>query len=74
MLAETAHQWERLIVLAPVFVIGVGLVLAVIILLVRAFLDSVSEVKHKQFLWIGAGALVAVVVLLTYLGVNLPKE
>jgi hypothetical protein len=74
MLAETAHHWERLVVLAPVFVIGAGLVIAVIILLVRAFLDSVREVKHKQFLWIGAGALVAVVVLLTYLGVNLPKE
>ena len=74
MLADSAHHWERLVVLAPVFVIGAGLVLAVLILLVRAFIDSVQDVKHKQYLWIGAGALVALVVLLTYFGVELPKE
>jgi hypothetical protein len=73
MLAETA-RWERLLTLAPIFVVGAGLVIAVLILLVRAFLDSVKDVKHKQFLWVGAGALVAAVVVLTYFGVNLPKE
>jgi hypothetical protein len=73
VLAETA-RWERLLVLAPVFVVGAGLVLAVLILLVRAFIDSVREVRHKEILWIGGLALVVLVVVLTLLGVELPKE
>jgi hypothetical protein len=67
-------RWERLLTLAPVFVVGAGLVLAVLILLGRAFADSVREVHNKRLLGLGAVALVAVVVVLTYLGVNLPKE
>ena len=73
MLAAT-EGWQRLLILAPAIVIGVGLVAAVLILLVRAFMDSVRDMKHKRLLWIGAAALVGVVVLLTYLGVSLPKE
>ncbi len=73
MLAETP-RWERLLTLVPVFVVGAGLVIAVLILLIRAFMDSISEVRHKRVLWVGAAALVAFVVVLTYLGVNLPKE
>jgi hypothetical protein len=73
MLAETA-RWERLLVLAPVFVIGAGLVIAVLILLVRAFIDSVRDVRHKELLWIGGLAIIVLVVVLTILGVNLPKE
>jgi hypothetical protein len=73
MLAAT-ERWQRLLILAPAIVIGVGLVAAVIILLVRAFLDSIRDMRHKRLLWIGAAALVGVVVLLTYLGVELPKE
>jgi hypothetical protein len=73
MLAETA-RWERLLVLAPVFVVGAGLVLAVLILLIRAFIDSVRDVRHKEILWIGGLALVVLVVVLTLLGVDLPKE
>ena len=73
MLAAT-ERWQRLLILAPAIVIGVGLVAAVLILLVRAFMDSVRDMKHKQLLWIGAAALVGVVALLTYFGVELPKE
>jgi hypothetical protein len=73
MLAETA-RWERLLVLAPVFVIGAGLVLAVLILLVRAFIDSVRDVRHKEILWIGGLGIIVIVVVLTILGINLPKE
>ena len=73
MLAAT-ERWQRLLILAPAIVIGVGLVAAVLILLVRAFMDSVRDMKHKRLLWIGAAALVGVVVLLTYFGVELPKE
>jgi hypothetical protein len=73
MLAETS-RWERLLVLAPAIVIGVGLVAAVFVLLGRAFADSIREVKHKRLLWIGAAVFVGGIVVLTYLGVNLPKE
>jgi hypothetical protein len=73
MLAAT-EGWQRLLILAPAIVIGTGLVLAVVILLVRAFMDSIKDMKHKRLLWIGAAALVGVVALLTYLGVQLPKE
>jgi hypothetical protein len=73
MLAATA-RWERILSLAPVIVVGIGLVAAVLILLARAFADSIREVRNKRLLALGGAALVAVVVLLTYLGVNLPKE
>jgi hypothetical protein len=73
MIAAT-EGWQRALILAPAIVIGVGLIAAVLILLGRAFMDSVRDVKHKRFIWIGAAALVGVVVLLTYLGVSLPKE
>jgi len=73
MLAATP-RWERLVTLAPVFVIGAGVVAAVLILLVRAFADSIRDVKHKRLIWVGVAGLVGAVVVLTYLGVNLPKE
>jgi hypothetical protein len=73
VLAETP-RWEQLLTLAPVYVVGIGIVAAVLILLGRAFADSIRDLKHKRLLWLGAAALVGAVVLLTYLGVNLPKE
>ena len=73
MLASAPH-WQRLITLAPVFVIGASLVLAVLILLGRAFAASVRESGHQRLIVLGVVALVGVVVLLTYLGVELPKE
>jgi hypothetical protein len=67
-------RWERLVALAPIFVIGAGLVVAVLILLGRAFADSFRGSAHKRLLILGLIALVGVVVLLTYLGISLPKE
>jgi membrane protein DedA with SNARE-associated domain len=60
--------------LAPVFVFGIGLIAAVLILLGRAFADSMKDVKDKRLIIAGAIALVAVVAVLTYLGVSLPRE
>jgi hypothetical protein len=74
MVAEAAHRWETLITLVPLFIVGIGLIAAVLILLVRAFADSVRGIKHKRLLWIGALAAFGFIVVLTYLGVNLPKE
>jgi len=67
-------DWHQMLFLAPVFVIGIGIVAAVLILLLRAFLDSLKDVKDKRILVAGAIALVAVVAILTYLGVSLPRE
>jgi len=66
-------EWQRLAVLAPVFVIGAGIVLAVLVLLVRASADSWRESTHKRLILAGLVALCGVVVLLTYLGVKIPK-
>jgi len=73
MVASAPH-WQRLLVLAPVFVIGGGLVLGVLILLGRAFAHSVRESGHKRVIVAGLIALAGAVVVLTYLGVELPRE
>jgi hypothetical protein len=72
-LLATSHL-ERILILAPAIVIGGGLVLAVLILLGRAFADSVRDFGHPRLLLASAVGLVAVVVVLTWLGVSLPKE
>ena len=69
-----AARWERLVALAPVFVAGVGLVAAVLVLLGRAFVDSVRDVKHKSWIVVAGLALLGAIALLTYLGISLPKE
>ena len=51
--------------------IGAGLVGAVLILLGRAFADSVRTSGHPRWIVGGLVALCGVVVLLTYLGVSL---
>ncbi|HWE81456.1 MAG TPA: hypothetical protein VG265_07385 [Gaiellaceae bacterium] len=67
-------RWERLLTLAPLFVVGIGLIAAVLILLARAFADSVRDVQNKTPLVIGGAVVIAFVIVLTILGVNLPKE
>jgi hypothetical protein len=69
-----AAEWERWVTLAPVFVIGAGLVAAVFILLGRAFASSVRESGHTRLVMVGLAALVGIVVVLTFLGVELPRE
>jgi hypothetical protein len=67
-------DWQRYIVLAPAIVIGVGLVAAVMILLGRAFADSVRESGHVRLITGGLVGLAVVIGVLTYLGVELPRE
>jgi hypothetical protein len=71
---SSASRWERLIVLAPVIVIGVGLVVGVFILLGRGFVATVRESGHPRLVVGGLVALAGVIALLTYLGVELPRE
>ena len=64
----------KLVIWLPALVFGAGLVLAVLILLGRAFADSMREWGHPRLLAAGAVLLVAAVVVLTWLGVSLPRE
>ena len=67
-------EWERIVIWAPAIVIGTGLVGAVMILLGRAFAESVRSSEHPRWILGGLVALAGVIVLLTYLGVELPRE
>ncbi len=60
--------------LAPALVVGAGLVLGVLILLGRAFADSVRDSSHPRWIVLGLLGVAGAVVLLTYLGVELPRE
>jgi hypothetical protein len=66
--------WQRLIILAPALVIGVGLVAAVMILLGRAFVETARQSGHQRLIYGGLIVLAGVIGLLTYLGVELPRE
>ena len=69
-----ATRWERLVILVPAFIVGAGLVGGVFILLGRAFAASVRESGHPRLIVGGLVALAALIAVLTYLGVSLPKE
>jgi hypothetical protein len=69
-----ASNVERWIVLLPAIVVGAGLVLGVLILLGRAFAATVRESGHPRWIYFGLIGLVGAIVLLTYLGVELPRE
>ena len=60
--------------LAPVIVVAAGLVAAVLILLGRGLADTIRESRHPRLIVGGLVALAGVIVLLTYLGVELPRE
>ena len=51
-----------------------GLVAAVFILLGRGLVESVRESGHPRLIVGGFVALLGVIVVLTYLGVELPRE
>jgi ABC-type anion transport system duplicated permease subunit len=69
-----ATNVERLIVLLPAFVVGAGLVAGVLILLGRAFVESVRESGHQRLIYAGLAVLAVFIGVLTYLGVELPRE
>jgi hypothetical protein len=69
-----ATNVERWVVLLPALVVGAGLVLGVLILLGRAFAATVRESGHPRLILAGLLGIVGAVVVLTYLGVELPRE
>jgi hypothetical protein len=69
-----ASTWEHAIIWLPAIVLGSGLVIGVLILLGRAFMDTVRESGHPRWIWGGVAVVIALVGLLTWLGVDLPRE
>jgi len=69
-----ASAWERIVIWLPALLVGFGIVGAVFILLGRAFVATAREWEHPRLVYGGVVALVALVVLLTWLGVELPRE
>ncbi len=70
----SAARWERLVVLAPVFLVAFGLVAAVFMLLARGFAQTVREAKHPRWIIAALLGIVGAVIVMTYLGVSLPRE
>jgi len=67
-------EWERWVVLTPAFVVGIGLIAGVLILLGRALASTIRESGHPRWIYLGLVGVFAAVVVMTYLGVSLPKE
>jgi hypothetical protein len=70
----TDLSFQRAALLAPVLVIGVGALAGLVIFWGRTGWESLSRSRHPRLLVAGGLAFVAVLVLLTLLGVNLPHE
>jgi hypothetical protein len=69
-----ASRLERFVVLLPALVVGVGLVTGVFILLGRAFLATIRDSGHPRLIYGGVLVIIGAVALLTWLGVELPRE
>jgi amino acid permease len=65
---------ERAFLLAPAIVIGAGLLAMVFVLLTRAAIENVRELKHPRRFWVGMGVACVVIAVLSILGVELPRE
>jgi hypothetical protein len=70
----TDLSFQRAALLAPVLVIGVGALAGLVIFWGRTGWESLSRSRHPRLLVAGGLAFVAMLVLLTLLGVNLPHE
>jgi hypothetical protein len=65
---------ERAVLLAPAIVFGLGLSAAVFVLLGRAAVESIRETKRPRLVVGLILGLVALITVLTLLGIELPRE
>ena len=70
----TDLSFQRAALLAPVLVIGVGAVAGLVVFWGRTGWDSLRRSHHPALIAAGAAAFIALLVVLTLLGVNLPHE
>lgn len=64
----------RAFVLGPAIVMGAGLLAMVFVLLLRAAIENVRELKHPRRFWIGLAVACVAIAILSLLGVELPRE
>jgi len=70
----TDLSFQRAALLAPVLVIGVGAAAGMIVFWGRIGWDSLRRSRHPRLFLAGAVAFVAILLVLTLLGVQLPHE
>jgi hypothetical protein len=70
----TDLSFQRAALLAPVLVIGLGAVAGLFVFWGRIGWDSLQRSRHPRLLVAGGVAFIALLVVLTLLGVNLPHE
>jgi hypothetical protein len=70
----TDLSFSRAILLAPVLVVGLAAVAGLFVFWSRVGWDSLRRARHPRLLVAGAVAFVLLLVGLTLLGVNLPRE
>ena len=70
----TDLSMERAILLAPVLVIGVAAVAGLVVFWSKVGWDSLRRARHPRLLIAAAAAFVVLLVGLTLLGVQLPRE
>jgi hypothetical protein len=70
----TDLSFQRAALLAPVLVIGLGAVAGLLVFWGRIGWDSLRRSRHPRLVVAGGLAFIALLVVLTLLGVNLPHE
>ena len=70
----TDLSFQRAILLAPVLVIGLGAAAGLVVFWSRVGWDSVRKSRHPRLILGGSLVFVALIVVLTILGVKLPHE
>jgi hypothetical protein len=70
----TDLSFERAILLAPVLVIGLAAVAGLVVFWSRVGWDSLRRLRHPRLVLAAAVAFVLLLVGLTILGVQLPRE
>jgi hypothetical protein len=70
----TDLSFQRAILLAPVLVVGVAAVAGLLVFWSRVGWESLRRARHPRLIVAGAVAFVLLLVGLTLLGVNLPRE
>lgn len=70
----TNLSFQRAILLAPVLVIGVGALAGLVVFWGRVGWDSFRRSRHRRAIAIGSAVVLAILVVLSILGVKLPHE
>jgi hypothetical protein len=70
----TDLSFQRAALLAPVLVIGIAAAAGLLVFWGRVGWDSLRNARHPRLLVAGAMAFVLLLVVLTLLGVQLPRE